>query len=42
VAIYEIERKTGLSFGDLSVYDPMDKAEGLARRVITGSMDIVL
>lgn len=42
VAVSEIERKTGLRFGDLSAYDPMDKAEGLARRVISGSMDIVL
>ncbi len=42
VAVSEIEKKTGLSFGDLSTYDPMDKAEGLARRIISGSMDIVL
>jgi endonuclease G len=42
VTISEIERKTGLSFGDLSTYDPMDKSEGLARRVISGSMDIIL
>ena len=42
VTVSEIEGKTGLSFGDLSTYDPMDKAEGLARRVIFGSMDIVL
>lgn len=42
VAVSEIERKTGLIFGDLSTYDPMDKAEGLARRVISDSMDLVL
>lgn len=42
VAVSEIEAKTGLSFGDLSSYDPMNQAEGLARRVISGSLDISL
>jgi endonuclease G len=42
VTVSELEAKTGLSFGDLSTYDPMGKAEGLARRVISSSMDLVL
>lgn len=42
VAVSEIEAKTGLSFGELSTYDPMNQAEGLAHRVISSALDIAL
>jgi len=42
VAVSEIEKKTGLSFGELSTYDPMKQAEGLSRRIISAARDIVL
>lgn len=42
VPVQVIESRTGLSFGDLSSYDPMAHAEGTPIRVIQASGDLVL
>jgi endonuclease G len=42
VPVAEIEQRTGLSFGDLSSYDPLHHIESNPRREISGADDLVL
>lgn len=42
VPIQQIEEKTGLGFGDLKRYDPLNLSEGTPQREINGALDVVL
>jgi len=40
--VQTLEKKTGLTFGDLSQYDPLNVIEGINSHIIHGSLDLIL